>query len=117
MLDEVTEQLAIGLFGRYEILTGALTVRFKRRLETPRVVLCRAWLEGHYQRFWDFPPILRLMWDSPFRFKLFSCVEQWINHPASSNSVLLFLSDDQVGRIAKAVEKSEPDEGLNILTS
>lgn len=49
MLDEVTGQLATGLFGRYEILTGALTVRFKRRLETLRVVLCRAWLEGSVQ--------------------------------------------------------------------
>lgn len=49
MLDEVTGQLATGLFGRYEILTGALTVRFRRRLETPRVVLCRAWLEGSVQ--------------------------------------------------------------------
>ena len=49
MLDEVTAQLATGLFGRYEIVTGTLSVRFKRRLETPRVVLCRAWLEGSVQ--------------------------------------------------------------------
>ena len=49
MLDEGAAQLATGLFGRYEIVTGALNVRFKRRLETPRVVLCRAWLEGPVQ--------------------------------------------------------------------
>lgn len=49
MLDEVTGQFATGLFGRYEIPTGALTVRFKRRLETPRVVLCRPWLDGSVQ--------------------------------------------------------------------
>lgn len=46
MLDEVMGTLAAEVFGRYGIITAALEVRFKRRLDTPRVVLARASLKG-----------------------------------------------------------------------
>lgn len=46
VLDEVMGTLAAEVFGRYGIITAALEVRFKRRLETPRVVLAKAALEG-----------------------------------------------------------------------
>jgi hypothetical protein len=45
MLDEVMAAVAAEVFGRHGIITGALEVRFKRRLETPRVVLARASLK------------------------------------------------------------------------
>lgn len=44
MLDEVTGQLAAEVFGRYNIITAGLQVAYKRKLSTPAVVLCRAWL-------------------------------------------------------------------------
>lgn len=46
MLDEVMATLATEIFGRNGIITAALEVRFKRRLDTPRVVLARASLKG-----------------------------------------------------------------------
>lgn len=46
VLDEVMGTLAAEVFGRYGVITAALEVRFKRRLETPRVVLAKAALEG-----------------------------------------------------------------------
>lgn len=44
MLDEVTGQLAAEVFGRYNIITAGLKVAYKRKISTPAVVLCRAWL-------------------------------------------------------------------------
>jgi thioesterase superfamily protein 4 len=46
MLDEVMGTLAAEVFGRYNIVTARLDVGFKRRLDTPRVVLARAFVEG-----------------------------------------------------------------------
>lgn len=45
MLDEVMGQLAAEMFGRYNIVTAKLDVEFRRRLETPRVVVARAFVE------------------------------------------------------------------------
>ena len=45
MLDEVMGQLAAEMFGRHSIVTARLDVGFKRRLNTPRVVLARAVVE------------------------------------------------------------------------
>ena len=46
MLDEVMGALAAEVFGRYNIVTTRLDVGFHKRLDTPRVVLTRAILEG-----------------------------------------------------------------------
>ena len=46
MLDEVMAHLASEIFGRDNIITKSLNVEFKRRLDTPRVVLARACMEG-----------------------------------------------------------------------
>lgn len=46
VLDEVMGTLAAQVFGRYNIVTARLNVEFKRRLDTPRVVLARAFLGG-----------------------------------------------------------------------
>ncbi len=46
MLDEMMAGVAAEVFGRHGIITGALEVRYKRRVETPRVVLARASLKG-----------------------------------------------------------------------
>jgi len=46
MLDEVMAAVAAEVFRRHGIITGALEVRYKRRVETPRVVLARASLKG-----------------------------------------------------------------------
>jgi len=46
LLDEVMGTLAAEVFGRYGIITAALEVGFRRRLDTPRVVLARASLKG-----------------------------------------------------------------------
>jgi len=46
MLDEVMAGVAAEVFRRHGIITGALEVRYKRRVETPRVVLARASLKG-----------------------------------------------------------------------
>ncbi|KAL8700239.1 MAG: hypothetical protein Q9201_005557 [Fulgogasparrea decipioides] len=46
MLDEAMGTLAAEMFGRSNIITASLDVRFKRRLDTPRVVLARAFLKG-----------------------------------------------------------------------
>lgn len=45
MLDEVMAHLASEMFGRDNIMTANLNVEFKRRLDTPRVVLARAYME------------------------------------------------------------------------
>ncbi len=45
MLDEVMAHLATETFGRDNIVTAKLEVGFKRRLNTPRVVLARAVVE------------------------------------------------------------------------
>lgn len=45
MLDEVMAQLASEIFGRDSIITANLNVEFKRRLDTPRVVLAKAYME------------------------------------------------------------------------
>ena len=45
MLDEVMAHLASEVFGRDSIITKSLNVEFKRRLDTPRVVLARAYME------------------------------------------------------------------------
>ena len=45
MLDEVMAHLASEVFGRDNIITKHLNVEFKRRLDTPRVVLARAYME------------------------------------------------------------------------
>ena len=44
MLDEVMGHLAAEVFGRYNIVTAKLDVAFKRRLNTPKVVLARAFI-------------------------------------------------------------------------
>lgn len=46
MLDEAMATLATEVFGRNGIITAALEVRFRRRLDTPRVVLARASPKG-----------------------------------------------------------------------
>ena len=38
-------QLAAEVFGRYNIVTAGLDVKFKRRLDTPRVVLAKTYME------------------------------------------------------------------------
>ncbi len=45
MLDEVTAQVVAGRFGRYNMITAGLKIAYKRKLSSPAVVLCRAWLE------------------------------------------------------------------------
>lgn len=45
MLDGVMGTLAAEMFGRYNTVTAKLDVGFKRRLDTPRVVLARAFME------------------------------------------------------------------------
>lgn len=45
MLDEVMGHLAAEVFGRDNIVTARLDVGFRRRLNTPRVVLARAFME------------------------------------------------------------------------
>lgn len=44
MLDEIAGQLVAELFGRYSIITAAMKISYKRKLPTPAIVLCRAWL-------------------------------------------------------------------------
>ena len=51
MLDEVMAHLASEVFGRDSIMTKNLNVEFKRRLDTPRVVLARAYMEGGEEEF------------------------------------------------------------------
>lgn len=45
MLDEMMAAVAAEVFGRHGIITGALEIRYKRRLEMPRVVIARASLK------------------------------------------------------------------------
>ena len=44
MLDEVMGQVAAEVFGRYNIVTAGLGVRFRTRLVTPKVALARAYM-------------------------------------------------------------------------
>ncbi|PQE13338.1 thioesterase superfamily protein [Rutstroemia sp. NJR-2017a BVV2] len=44
MMDEVTGQLAATVYGR-GIFTVELSLKYKKMLPTPGVVLCRAWIE------------------------------------------------------------------------
>lgn len=45
ILGEVMAHLASEVFGRDNIITKNLNVEFKRRLDTPRVMLARAYME------------------------------------------------------------------------
>ena len=45
MLDEAMGQLAAEVFGRHNIVTARLDVAFKRRLNTPRVVLAKTFMK------------------------------------------------------------------------
>ena len=37
--------LACEVLGRYDVVTGGLSVEYKRKLVTPAVVLCKSWVE------------------------------------------------------------------------
>lgn len=48
MIDEVCGQCTLAIFGK-EIVTGEMTLRYKKMLPTPSIVLCRAWVEEEPQ--------------------------------------------------------------------
>lgn len=53
LIDEVTGQCVATVFGR-GIITAEMTVKYLNMLSTPRVVLCRAWIEEE--------PVRRKVW-------------------------------------------------------
>jgi acyl-coenzyme A thioesterase PaaI-like protein len=44
MIDEIGGQCTSVIFGT-DIVTGEMTVRYRKMLPTPSIVLCRAWVE------------------------------------------------------------------------